>query len=833
VPQRANCWRLTLLVLAFVASSSWVGAQVPVIAKVNQLQGPPGSATVIEGSLDNIVSVQIGGIDAFFSFGWSDSNGATVAIYAVIPNEAVSGPITVRSPDGSATSAAVFEVVTRPPPVIERFSPASGAPGDQIMLYGTNLIDVLSVQFNGVQARESHNGMLGLWFYATVPTNATSGPITLKTRTGSFTTLQDFTITPPSYRPPVINSFVPESGPPGTSVGLIGSNLVEVLSVRFNGIEAPWFGGGLAGGIYSAAVPTNATTGPITIQTRSDSYTTSNPFTVTSFPPPQLTSFSPESAAPGASVAIHGHSLLRATAVLFNGVPATFAPDPNTPIDPRDVWPLIAIVPTNATSGPITVMAPEGSSISAQSFAVLPPPALIGFDVEAAAPGALVEIFGKNLNQVTSVTVGQTPAAFTQKAARLQFTVPPGARTAPVTVTAAGGVVTSSQPLVVLTLGDPLEHWTWQGKLAQQFQGISFGNGLFVAVGWSGAIFTSVDGAHWIARTAPAADDWMAVAYGAGRFVIGGKFGQILSSPDGIVWTKRTSGVEVSWNVFGPGVIHKIAYGQGMFVAVGGSGVILTSPDGATWTKASSHVTENLLAVTHGNGAFVAGGNSPTLLVSTDGLAWSRAQLDRPYAFLSDLTFANGVFVGVGNGFVITSRDGQSWFRRNLADPCFVFLRTVAYGADQFVAVSENQGRTVTSRDGISWSCGQMPTHETINGLAYGAGRFVAVGAYGALLSSPDGAVWRREPAGNGSSLVDVASSPDGFVAVGSVHGPPLTPGRKEHTDLGDGRRLGRSKPTAVAHGPRACDWGCVQRLFFCCDWRVRRIIGPSLKRSV
>jgi hypothetical protein len=65
-----------------------------------------------------------------------------------------------------------------------------------------------------------------------------------------------------------------------------------------------------------------------------------------------------------------------------------------------------------------------------------------------------------------------------------------------------------------------------------------------------------------------------------------------------------------------------------------------------------------------------------------------------------------------------------------------------------------------------------MPARTQINALASGAGQFVAVGKGGALLRSNDGALWTREPAGNASTLRDVAFGPAGFVAVGSAQGP-------------------------------------------------------------
>jgi hypothetical protein len=92
------------------------------------------------------------------------------------------------------------------------------------------------------------------------------------------------------------------------------------------------------------------------------------------------------------------------------------------------------------------------------------------------------------------------------------------------------------------------------------------------------------------------------VTYGNGLFVAVGESGTILTSPDGITWTDRSSGVTV--------YLNGVTYGNGLFVAVGQSGAILTSPNGITWTNRSSGVTNNLYGVTYGSGLFLAAGGS-------------------------------------------------------------------------------------------------------------------------------------------------------------------------------------------------------------------------------
>jgi hypothetical protein len=72
--------------------------------------------------------------------------------------------------------------------------------------------------------------------------------------------------------------------------------------------------------------------------------------------------------------------------------------------------------------------------------------------------------------------------------------------------------------------------WTLR-NLGNPLGGVAYGNGLFVAVGWNGAILTSPDGVTWTQRTSGTGNGLNGVAYGNGRFVAVGRGGTILTSP--------------------------------------------------------------------------------------------------------------------------------------------------------------------------------------------------------------------------------------------------------------------------------------------------------------
>ena len=79
-------------------------------------------------------------------------------------------------------------------------------------------------------------------------------------------------------------------------------------------------------------------------------------------PPPAIVSFTPTSGLSNATVVITGTNFNGASIVSFNGLNSAFYVDSNSQIT--------AIVPTNATSGAISVTTPGGTAFSSGSFAV-------------------------------------------------------------------------------------------------------------------------------------------------------------------------------------------------------------------------------------------------------------------------------------------------------------------------------------------------------------------------------------------------------------------------------------------------------------------------------
>jgi photosystem II stability/assembly factor-like uncharacterized protein len=107
-------------------------------------------------------------------------------------------------------------------PIPTSFSPSTGSTGTAITINGRGFNLVTAVQFGNVPA-QSFTILSPSQIVAIVGTGA-SGPVSLTCNYGNFS-IPGFTyFAATGALPPVITSFTPESGPPGTTVIILGSN---------------------------------------------------------------------------------------------------------------------------------------------------------------------------------------------------------------------------------------------------------------------------------------------------------------------------------------------------------------------------------------------------------------------------------------------------------------------------------------------------------------------------------------------------------------------------------------------------------------------------------
>ena len=131
------------------------------------------------------------------------------------------------------------------------------------------------------------------------------------------------------------------------------------------------------------------------------------------------------------------------------------------------------------------------------------------------------------------------------------------------------------------------------------------------------------------------------------------------------------------------------------------------------------------------------------------------------------MAFGNGVFVAMSTNSTATmvSRNGADWVAG--AVPLQTFFNGIAFGAGLFVAVGDT--RIYTSPDGITWTARTNPTGNQLRGVAFGGGQFVIVGSSGTnnrVLTSPDGITWTARTTPGALALGAVGFGNGVFVAV-------------------------------------------------------------------
>ncbi len=289
-----------------------------------------------------------------------------------------------------------------------------------------------------------------------------------------------------------------------------------------------------------------------------------------------------------------------------------------------------------------------------------------------------------------------------------------------------------------------------------------------------GSACTWPGGTVWAPQSAPVPPTTIlyTVTRSSNTWVAAGLGGTLITSPNGLTWTAQTSGTTNT--LLGSGV------GPSHYLVVGENGTLLSAPLSmpSAWTLFLSNA-QNLYDVAYGAGLYVAVGNGGTILTSSGPPGWSWTLLPPPTSDnLRGVVYAQdlGRFVAVGWGGVpLYSANGTTWSFGTVSPPNplnhlnGVAYRPAAAGGPLFVAVGAG-GWILTSPDGIQWTPQPSGTSQDLRGVDYGSGSglFVAVGANGTILASASGTGWTPHTSGTTNYLFGVVGDLcDRFVAVG------------------------------------------------------------------
>jgi YD repeat-containing protein len=389
------------------------------ISPTNALVGSGALTLTVTGT--NFVSgsvVRWNGSDRTTTF--SSNTQLTAQIAATDVSTAGTAQVTVFTPTpGGGTSGAQTFTINNPAPTQSSISPstaAAGSPAFTLTVTGTNFVSSSVVRWNGSNrsttmidstkltaqinaADVAAAGTAQVTVFTPAPGGGTSASSPFRispAATSGITYVYDelgrlVGVVDPASDTAVysydavgnllgiarfgsstasIIDFQPKSGPVATTVTIQGTGFSPTPSsntVTFNGLSAT---------ITSATamtlvvtVPSGASTGTIAVTSPAGSATSTSAFTVTATDgSPAITTFSPTVGAPGTAVTISG--------VNFESAPSSnkvsfYALSPaKAQVTSATTTSLVAVVPSNAVSGPLTVSTPGGTAVSSSDFFV-------------------------------------------------------------------------------------------------------------------------------------------------------------------------------------------------------------------------------------------------------------------------------------------------------------------------------------------------------------------------------------------------------------------------------------------------------------------------------
>ena len=287
-------------------------------------------------------------------------------------------------------------------------------------------------------------------------------------------TSQMVTIYKSKVTDPAIVSFSPAIAVTGTTVTINGANFTGATAVSFGGVPATSYTV-VSPTVITAVVGAGAS-GNVSVTTPKGTTTLAG-FTYTV--PPNVTSFTPNSAGTGTTVTITGTYLTGTTAVSFGGVPATSF----TVVSPTSITAVIGA----GASGDVAITTAGGQSTLA-GF-IYSGPSIASFTPTSGTAGAFITITGTNFTGATAVSFGGVAAT--------SFTV-----LSPTTITAVLGPGNPGNVSVTTSKGTAtLPGFTYTGPIISSFSPVAGNTGTVVTI--RGVNFTGTTSVSFGGTQAP------------------------------------------------------------------------------------------------------------------------------------------------------------------------------------------------------------------------------------------------------------------------------------------------------------------------------------------
>ena len=303
----------------------------------------------------------------------------------------------------------------------------------------------------------------------------------------------------------------------------------------------------------------------------------------------------------------------------------------------------------------------------------------------------------------------------------------------------------------VLVVNDVSGESDWVPRvtgLAEVLNDVLWNGNEFLAVGNRGTILRSADGIDWTSVDSGTEADLRAIAWNGSTYAVVGD-SAILVSDDGENWTPQFLGPV-------PDSLRAAAFSDVQLIVAGwneasGTAVIYSSADnGVTWVPADvlPQSGRSITDLVWGNGTFVAttvrmesaDNREARMLTSADGLVWTEVVAStEAIGTFSILWDGDSFWAGGRVGRIYTSPDGNTWTEIQTGMQASIFTgiaesgkELIADGYNEWIGWGPVPKTGVKTEDnGMSWTTFVIERDFDTNGLAFGNGRFVAVGCSG------------------------------------------------------------------------------------------------------
>lgn len=415
---------------------------IPRIVAMHPESGPPGTLVTVQGrdfgGDASVIGVDVGGRAQ------QVRSAGDRALQFEVASGTTSGPLTVTVRGLAAAEHPVF--ASTGTLRVDNFSPTSGPAGAVVTFRGAGFSPVLTantVTISGAPAQVI--AATGDSLQVRVP-SAPAGVFEIRVGSSLVRTTQPFVIS----QPPFIANFEPRLAAVGERVKIRGASFgtnLRVVRVSLNGTPMPIVG--LRDDEIEVEVPRGATRGRIVVEVSLQGGTASaDELEIEAHR--QVSALSPTSAFPGTELTIRGQGFPG------NGIRVQFLGAP--PVDARRLSPveLRVIVPPGATTGPVTVLLPNGRTMPAGELTVTAAPtgtAITSVEPACSNPGCVVVLRGHGF----SGTIRQVLVRFQGEPARVRevtptsitIQIPNRAGNARFEVTLPGNVRIESPPFLV------------------------------------------------------------------------------------------------------------------------------------------------------------------------------------------------------------------------------------------------------------------------------------------------------------------------------------------------------------------------------------------------